>query len=310
VLHERVSPQTLGAARILVFSSWIVNVSSIQLVDYASLPGELLNQYGVLQLIPPALWDAMWSPTFLVGFQALLIGGLIWLVLGLGAYRSVAIATCIALTLFDGMAKSLGHINHAKFGILFASYILAAFPASDGLALRPRRGPAMAPVYYTAPMLAIATLIFVTYSLVGTYRVGKVGFAPFYTDALAGWYLLRSLDANPTGFEGGRWIVEHPPVYLVSKLGFAVVGTLEFLAPVCLVSKYFRWARIAVMMPVHVISLFAMNIFFWENMCLILMFATNSDRVFAPRAKPASAGAVPDPRPGAPGPRGRRGEPV
>lgn len=297
MLHERVSPQTLGAARILVFSLWIINVSSVHLIDYASLPRELFGRYGVLQMIPPALWDAMWNPIFLIGFQALLIGALVWLVLGLGAYRSVAIATCIALTLFDGMTKSLGHINHAKFGILFASWILAAFPAADGLALRPRRGPPMAPVYYAAPMLAIATLIFLTYGLVGTYRVGKAGFAPFYTDGLARWYLLRSLDANATGFEGGRWIVEHPPVYMFSKLGFAVVGALEFLAPVCLVSKRFRWAWIAVMVPFHFISLFAMNIFFWENLCLILMFATNSDRIFARLSQPPVAGAAKDPSP-------------
>jgi hypothetical protein len=37
------------------------------------------------------------------------------------------------------------------------------------------------------------------------------------------------------------------------------------------------------MVPFHFLSLFTMNIFFWENVLLILFFATDSNRIFGKR---------------------------
>lgn len=289
MLNERVSPQTLGVARVLIFGLWIVNVWSVHLEDYIELPREILGRYGLLRLIPDVLWQAMWTPAFLLGFKAVLLGCLVWLVLGLGRYTAVAVVTCVLLILFDGMAKSPGHLNHAKFVILFGAWILAMFPANDAVALRPRRGPPAAPVLYAAPMVAVAVLLLLCYGFVGGYRIGGAGFDVFASDALKRWFLHRSLEANATGFELGRWIVEHPPLMLFAKLGFAVVGTMELLSPLCLFSTRFRWLWIAIMAPFHVASLFTLNIFFWENILIILFFLTDCDRVFAPRARTRDA---------------------
>jgi len=280
VIHERVAPRTLGAARVLVFGLWIVNVWSVHLEDYAALPRELLRRYGVLYLIPPPIWDSLWSPTFLIGFRLSLLALLLWLVLGLGRYVQVALVTCVAITLFDGMAKSLGHINHSKFAILFAAWILAVFPANDGFALRPRAKKAPQ-VQYRAPMLAVATLIFLTYSMIGAYRMGN-GIGVFYSDALGKWFLHKSFEANATGFTLGPWIVANAPIYYGAKVGFAVVGVCELLAPLCLVANRFRRFWILTMVVFHCLSLFTLNIFFWENALLILLFGTDSNRFFAP----------------------------
>lgn len=288
MIHREVAPRTLGVARVLVFGMWMVTVWSVHLEDYVALPRELLRRYGVLSLIPPGLWDALWSPPFLIGFRVGLLLLLLWLVLGLGRYGLAAIVACIGLTLFDGMAKSLGHINHSKFGILFAAWILAVFPANDAFALRPRRGAPAPPVQYAAPMLAVAVVIFLTYGMIGSYRMGGSP-GVFVSDALGKWFLHKGFEANATGLQLGPWIVAHGPIYLMAKLGFAVVGAFEVLSPLCLVSDRFRWLWIAVMIPFHLASLFTLNIFFWENVVLILFFATDSNRLFAPGARPGSA---------------------
>jgi hypothetical protein len=282
VIHEQVAPRTLGAARVLVFGLWFINISSVHLEDYLTLPRELLSRYGVLYAIPPAVWDAMWNPVFVVGLRFTLLALLAWLILGLGRYRAIAIATCIGITLFDAMAKSLGHINHSKFGILFAAWILAAFPANDDFALRPRKGPPEPPVFYVAPMLAMATLIFLTYSFVGAFRIGS-GLGVFFSDALGKWFLHKSFEANATGFMVGPWVVANTPIYVLGKIGFVVISVCELLSPLCLVSTRFRWFWIAVLVPFHFMSLLTMNIFFWENVLLILFFATDSNRLFARR---------------------------
>jgi hypothetical protein len=283
VLNERVSPQLLGVVRIVVFGFWLANVSLVHLEDLAGLPRELLSRYGVLWLIPPPVWEWMWSAPFLFGLKAALVAGLGWLVLGLPRYQTVAIATCVLITLFDGMEKSLGHINHSKFVMLYASWVLAAFPSADAVSLAPRRGTPAPPVMYAAPVIAISLLIIVPYSMIGAFRIGRSGPDIFFGDAIKHWFLKRSYEPTATGFRFGIVVAESAALLAVTKVGFTVVGLLELLSPLCLVSRWFRWLWIPVMVGFHFLSLVTMNIFFWQNVLLILLVMTDCDRLFAPR---------------------------
>ncbi len=49
---------------------------------------------------------------------------------------------------------------------------------------------------------------------------------------------------------------------------------MEILSPLVLISTWFRRAWLAVILPFHVLTLLSMNIFFWENMILIVVFLT------------------------------------
>ena len=220
-------------------------------------------------------------PGFLVAFKAVLLGCLLWLVLGLPRYQLVAIVTCLLLTLFDGMAKGMGHINHSKLALLYSAYILAAFPCADALALARRRRPLAPPVMYAAPMVGVAMIILVAYCAIGVHRIGKTGFELFASNTLGSWFLKRALEANPTGFALGLPLLESPLVFNLNKLSFAVTGMFEALSPLCLFSRYFRWAWICAMIPFHVATLLTMNIFFWPNIVIIAIFMTDSDRVIS-----------------------------
>ena len=39
-----------------------------------------------------------------------------------------------------------------------------------------------------------------------------------------------------------------------------------------LFSRWYRYAFLAVMIPFHVLSLFVLDVFFWENMALYILF--------------------------------------
>lgn len=281
MLNENASPQLLGLLRITVFGFWLANVSLVHLEDIAALPFELLSGYGLLWLIPAPVWAALWTPPALVGLKTLLVAGLGWLVLGLPRYQAVAIVTCGLLTLFDGMEKSLGHINHSKMLMLYSAYVLAAFPSADAFSLSRRRSAPAPPVMYAAPVVVISLLIVVAYSMIGAFRIGRSGLGIFWGDAIKNWFLKRSYEANSTEFRFGIMIAENATLLAGAKIGFAVTGALELLSPLCLVSRWFRFAWVPTMLAFHCLSLFTMNIFFWQNAILILLVMMDWDRVLA-----------------------------
>jgi hypothetical protein len=291
VLNERVSPQLLGVVRISVFGLWLANVWLVHLEDLADLPRELLSRYGVLWLIPPPVWDSMWTLPFLSALKSVLLVCLCWLILGLPRYQAVAIGTCVLLTLFDGMEKSLGHINHSKFVLLYSAWVLAAFPSADAVALSRRRGAPAPPVMYAAPLIAMALLIVVPYSMIGAFRIGRSGPGIFFGDAIKHWFLKRCYEANSTGFRFGIVMAENAALLALTKVGFSIIGVLELLSPLCLVSRAFRWLWIPAMIGFHFLSLVTMNIFFWQNSVLILLVMTDCDRLFAPRSARAAPAA-------------------
>jgi hypothetical protein len=194
VLNERDSPQLLGVVRIAVFGQWLANVGLVHLEDLAGLPRELITRFGLLGLIPSTVWEWMWTAPFLLGLTAMLVVCLCWLILGLPRFQTVAIVTAVLLTLFDGMEKSPGHINHSKFVMLYAAWVLAAFPSADAVALSPRRGAPAPPVMYAAPVIAISLLILIPYSMIGAFRIGESGPGIFFGDAVKRWFL----KLNPT----------------------------------------------------------------------------------------------------------------
>jgi hypothetical protein len=167
--------------------------------------------------------------------------------------------------------------------MLYAAYVLAAFPSADAFSLSRRRALPAAPVMYIAPIVAISLLIAVPYSMIGAFRIGRSGLGLFGSDAIKNWFLKRSYEANSTDFRLGIVVAESSAMLAMTKLGFMVIGIFELFSPLCLVSRWFRWLWVPAMIGFHFLSLLTMNIFFWHNSVLILLVMTNCDRAFAPR---------------------------
>ena len=274
MLHQHGTPRMLGAARILVYTLWLINVIILPLEDLAAMPLEIQRQMGIMRHLPDAAWAAIHSFEALVALRVVVAAGLVWLVIGLPRYRSVAIATCILLTLFDGIVKGYGYVTHSKFVLLYAAWILAFFPATDALAL-PRRPEPQATPRHALPLVVIALLLFTSYFFVGALRIDRSGVAILFSDTLRTNLLVRSLEPNPTGFGGGLLIASHAPLMWMANIGFAAVGIAELLSPLCLAQRWVRRGWLAVIVPFHVAVLLTMNIAFWENVALLALFGVD-----------------------------------
>ena len=278
MLHQRVSPETLGCARIWVFGIWLVSASFTPFSDLARFPIETLRPIGVLQLIPSPVWPVLLSPAGVGGLKVALLAGLTFLVLGLPGYRPVALLTCAMLTLYQGLLRGLTYTNHGELPLLYATWVLALFPAADALALGRRRIAVRAPVMYSAPMQLIALVLLLGYSLVGIRRLEGSAPGIFLDGTIVHYVAARAAPGRGPFGDFGLVVLEQPAVARLFMLGFPVVGLFEALAPLCLVSSRFRMAWVPVMASFHLAVWVFMGFLFLFNLLMIPMFLTEADR--------------------------------
>jgi hypothetical protein len=70
------------------------------------------------------------------------------------------------------------------------------------------------------------------------------------------------------------WVLYRPWLSGILSAGFAVITLVEILSPFCLLSRTFRRIWLVSMLAFHVLTLLLMQIFFWENVVLILVLMT------------------------------------
>jgi hypothetical protein len=281
VLHQRVSPETLGCVRIGVFGIWLVSVALAPFSDLARFPVETLRPIGVLNLIPGPAWPMLLSPAGLWGLKAALLAGLVLLVLGAPGYRAVALLTCAMLTFYQGLLRGFTFTNHGELPLLYAAWVLALFPADDAVSLGRRRVAARAPVMYSAPMALVALVLLLCYSLVGIRRLVESAPGIFLDGTIVRYVALRAASARGTFGDLGLAILEHPRLARPLLLGFPVVGLFEALAPLCLLSRWFRLAWLPVIIGFHLGVWILMGFLFLFNLLMIPMFLTEVDRLVA-----------------------------
>lgn len=290
MLHERVSAKTLGIARICVFGMWLVHVLFDRIPEMADMPVELMVPAGVLHVVPDAAWSWIWTPAALWALTITLLTGLTLLVLGTRGFSAIAVVTTILLTLYQGMPRSFGFVNHAQLALLYVAYILAVFPCTDALAVSPPREHAQrSPVLYSAPMLAVSLIFLLAYTLLAIRRLCVGGLDIFLDDTILYHVGLRA--AAPGGFPIplGLYLLERLELRLLLQIGYPVITAFELLSVFCLFSRYFRWAWISVILSFHVGTWLLMGIFFPMFMLIIVVFLTDIDRltssVFTPPAR-------------------------
>jgi hypothetical protein len=281
----------LGAGRITVFGIWFVDVLTAPLGLYAQLPSDLFSPPGLLRAVPAPVYQTLAEhPVLLVGLKAILLVGCLLLVLGVRPFRPIAIPITVLLVLFDGLVKGFnGFLNHAQLGILFAAVILCLFPAADALSVFGRRRPAASEDLYRGGILAVAAFLTAAYAFIGTHRVVHSGFAVFTGDAILIHMAVQSLQYSAYGFQLGLVPLIQPWLGPLFKLGYAVTTAFEIGSPLCLVSRWFRWIWLVVIVPFHVSTLLTMNIFFWENILLIFVFIAPLGLVLAPSRRDTTA---------------------
>lgn len=281
MLHEKVSPQTLGFARIAVYGIWFWHVLKDPVSKVAEVPFESFSPIGILQLVPQPLWRLIYTTEFLSALKLTMLVGLALLVLGFGPFRCMAIFTCILVTIYQGVIRGFGYINHGELPMLYAAYVLAAFPSAHALSLRPGHVDRVHQVMYRAPMMAVGLLLAFTYTFVGARRLAEGGLEIFGNGTIIHMIALRSFEPGPSGTGYGYLVLEYPWLALMLQVGFPIVTIFELLSPLGLFYRGFRWAWILIITAFHVATGLFMQIWFTANFLLILVFLTDVDRLLA-----------------------------
>jgi predicted DCC family thiol-disulfide oxidoreductase YuxK len=197
-------------------------------------------------------------------------------VLGLRPYRLWAIASVGLLLVFDMVYKGYAfYFWHGQFALIYCAGLLAIAPCADayGLALRRERSESTETAYRVVPLL-IGVALTACYALLGIRRIVEGGAAIYLDNSMLDFTAVRSFEPTFFTFQMGLWPLYSPTLAFSLKVGFAIVTIFEALAPLAVISSRFRFIWLGVMVLFHVSALLTMNIWFWENILLLLLFFT------------------------------------
>jgi hypothetical protein len=271
--HERATPEALRLIRRLVFATWFIRVALKPLRQLADVPESLLQSVGLLRLLPGGLEHAMHNPVFLNGLQVATLVSIALVIAGV-ALRPMMVTACLLTTLFTSLWRSFaGHMDHESVLILMAGYLLTAFALADARVERTGERPAPdGPTLAGIPLTAILIVLALAYTMVGIFRMLHGAPAVFTTNSLTFWALRNAYETAEPAWGWGKYVLQYPWLGGMLNAGFPVITLFELAAFGILFSRWFRWAFLLVMVPFHLLSLFVLDVFFWENMVLYVLF--------------------------------------
>lgn len=273
LMHEDASPGALRLVRILVFATWFLRVVFKPLHKLAYIPDSLYEPVGILALLPSSVEHLLRTTAFLHGLKAAALVSFLVVIAGLWRPWSM-VGASVLMTLFAMLWRGFaGHIDHESILILFAGYLLTLFELADRRA--ERTGARIAPGGPTQagiPLTAIMAVLLIVYMNVAIFRLVH-GFPEIFTsNSLTFWALRNNYETARPVIGLGKYVIEYPWMGKMLDGGFPVITLIELTSLLALISKEYRWIFLAMMVPFHVLSLFTLDVFFWENMVLYVLF--------------------------------------
>ncbi|TYP95322.1 hypothetical protein LX73_0620 [Fodinibius salinus] len=275
-IFDNADGRDLGILRFTVFAIWLVIVFCTPLTNYALLPPEIFEPWGVFNIIfsdPTSLvTQVTLSHTFLLSLKIIIIIGCLLCMAGIRPFRWIAIPTVVLLLLAEGIVKGFnGYINHAELIPLYTAAIVSVSPSSDQFTILYNPIQNKLKTNYTFPIFVAALVFLLSYSFVGINRFMSVGLEIFQTDALRNYLFVNSFEYSKYGFDLGLLIAKNDWLLTLSNIGFFVLTVLECLSPLVLINRHFCYGWVTIMISFHILSLLTMNIFFWANIMLIIL---------------------------------------
>jgi hypothetical protein len=275
LIHAQAGPRLLRLARLVIVALWIVKLLLDPVWRLAELPPELIKPVGVLAWLSPERIPFLWSAH---GLTALWIVTLAVLAAALTgrAFAPVATVAAVLLTIYSSIIRSFGPAVHTDIILLLAVYALALFAWADAAQRRfePKRTDAS---WSSLPLVTIVTLLCLTYCLVALNRI-IVSPQTFTGNSMEVWTIDASLRGSYFNTGIGWHLPDWPLLALFLKLGLPAVTFFELTAPLCLISRHYRWIFLPFMISFHLLSLVVMNIFFFDDVLLYLLFVDWSRR--------------------------------
>lgn len=293
-LHEGADAASLGICRAVLYGTWFAMLIYRPLPRVAALPFHWLDWLGIFRVVPVPMREWLHSSIGYTSLYFTLLVLAVLLTLGVRPFQPFAVVFALLALAYDHTLKGFcGYTNHGQVIALYATWIMAAFPAADDFSIfgpKQRRVLATSSVYQT-PMLVIALIFILLYMFIGVRRLAKGGLDIFMGDAMLASIVANTIRHSRYGFNFGDFVLTSPMGPAFVKMGYLVLTVFEILSPLVLFNRPFRYVWILAMVGLHVSSLFMMNIFFWENTILIAVFFTSFPcwfsekyrRIIAPR---------------------------
>jgi hypothetical protein len=271
--HWDATPEALRLVRRLVFATWFLRVAFKPLEQLALIPASLFEPVGPMALLPASIEHLLHGAAFLYALKAATLLSFALVIAGV-ALRPMMVVSCVLMTIFACLWRGFaGHIDHESILVLFAGYILTLFELADAWA--DRRGEPSAPGAPTRAGIPLTTILIVlclAYTMVGIFRLVRGAPAVFTTNSLTFWALRNAYETAEPAWGWGKYVVEYPWVGRLLNGGFPIITLFELTALAALFSRRYRYVFLLVMVPFHLLSLFVLDVFFWENMVLYVLF--------------------------------------
>ena len=286
--HWDATPGALTLVRRLVFGTWFIRVAFKPLEQLALIPGSLFEPVGLMAVLPAPLEHLLHSVAFLYALKGVTLLAFALVIAGV-ALRPMMVVSCVLMTIFASLWRGFaGHIDHESILILYAGFLLTLFALADAWAERKGvpevpGGPTRAGI----PLTAILATLCLVYTMVGIFRTVRGTPDVFTTNSLTFWALRNAYETAEPAWGWGKYVIQYPWLGRMLDGGFPVITLFELTALTALFSRWYRYAFLLVMVPFHILSLFVLDVFFWENMVLYVLFFELSRRSTAAEGSPA-----------------------
>lgn len=278
----------ISIIRNLLLCIWIFLIAMAPLQNLAYLPLENIEPWGIgkILFIIPELKSLIYTEFFLFFIKILTII-LCICSLFFTKQKWLFLITVFSIFIIDIILKSHnGFINHAQMASLYMLIIFAIFPNIKILSinelLRKNQKITSNSIEYSDFLYLLKLVIIIPYSMLGFERIvfGGLfnGFTLFYGDALEKYILKTSYTHAKYTFNFFPDLYEIPTFATLLNIGFLIVTLMELFSIGILFSSLFRKIWVLIIIPFHIITLFSMNIFFWENVLLIIALFTINQR--------------------------------
>jgi hypothetical protein len=275
--------------RATVLAIWLAIVTITPYGYYARFPEGMVAGWGLgrLLLAAPGLKSTLFSYPVLVALKS---GAIVTCALALLFPNRCRWLTPVALAfilVLDQLTKSLnGFINHAQLAPLLVLLVFALFGGKrylPSLGFRPepetspveRRGtPESGEGSYLAVLWLASLCLIIPYTFIAINRFLQGGLELFRSNALLDYITLTSRRYSVYGSSFFLSVIQVSWLAAGLKAGYLVTTLFEMTSAGVLFSVIFRRIWLVIIVSFHFLTLFSMNIFFWENLLLILaMFA-------------------------------------
>ena len=279
VLHQDASEKAFKFFCIWVFGIWFGYILLDPLTSLAQYPKSLYFPTGfLLKFLPREIFYAPVSYHFLLFLK---ISMLVTVGAVLGGYckKWAALCACLLLTVFEGIVRSFGHINHPELLLLFAAYVLTIFFFFENSIDTAKTNISK----YGIPLMAVFFIVCFSYSFAGIHRMVARGIGIYGTNTIIFWIIEEGNRSRLINWHMENLMLTNSLAGNMMKMGFPLITFFEITAPFCMVYRKFRYVWLSVMVPFHIMVWVFMGIFFWANLAMYILFFDSN--IFFKKAK-------------------------